>query len=122
MRYRRLLLAPALIGLAAFGALIQSGASQPAPHRADCTTVISIGSIWIGSNCGKSGRTVIAPLARQPETVPAAFRSRSRALTRTAASPMNHGPNARQIEDHGTGRRQAPGRDALEQQTDSIQS
>lgn len=71
MLNRRLLFAPALIGLAAFGALIQSGASQPAPQRADCTTVISLGSIWMGSNCGKSGGTVIAPLGRQPVTVPA---------------------------------------------------
>src|SRR5918998_1672764 len=71
MLNRRLLLAPALLGLAAFGALIQSGASQPAPRLADCATVISLGSIWIGSNCGKSGGTVIAPLGRQPITVPA---------------------------------------------------
>jgi acid phosphatase type 7 len=69
MRYRRLLLAPTLVGLAAFGALIQSGAGQQERQRADCTTLISIGSIWIGSNCGSSGGIVIGPRDRQPETV-----------------------------------------------------
>jgi hypothetical protein len=69
MRYRRLLLAPTLVGLAAFGALIQSGAGQQERQRADCTTLIAIGSIWIGSNCGSSGGIVIGPRDRQPETV-----------------------------------------------------
>jgi acid phosphatase type 7 len=74
MGHRRLLLALTLAGLVAFGALIQSGAGQPERQQADCTTVISTGSIWIGNNCGESGRTLIG-------------RSDARQTTESATSP-----------------------------------
>ena len=99
MLHRRLLLAPALVGLAAFGALIQSGAGQPAPRRADCATAISIGSIWIGSNCGKSGETIIRPRVEHPATEvakPARERVRHRLAARRAAADgvEEQGPRA----------------------------
>jgi hypothetical protein len=59
MGYRRLLLALTLAGLAAVGAFLQSGASQSERPQEECTTVISTGSIYIATNCGESGRTII---------------------------------------------------------------
>src|SRR3954468_18897730 len=79
MRYRRLLLAPTLAVLTAFGALIQSGAGQQVQQQADCTNVISTSSIVIGSNCGESGRTVIGrPDARGTSLSPSSTRQRMR--------------------------------------------
>jgi acid phosphatase type 7 len=59
MGHRHLLLALTLAGLAAFGALLQSGAGQSERQQADCPTVISTGSIYIATNCGESGTTII---------------------------------------------------------------